>query len=74
MALLIASFVIALFIYFAFYYEKDKKAMEQRGKTRPRRNSEDFIIFPFFEEHRGGSQGEDPEHSDETHDILDDNH
>ena len=72
MALLIACFVIALFIYFAFYYEKDKKAMEQRGKTRVRRNGEDFIIFPFFEENRGGDENKMPDSSEEPDDIYED--
>ena len=70
MALLIACFVIALFIYFAFYYEKDKKAMEQRGKARARRNGEDYIIFPFFEDHHNGSQDDMSGASEDVDDIL----
>ena len=72
MALLIACFVIALFVYFAFYYEKDKKAMEQRGKARPTRNGEDFIIFPFFEDHHDGSQGDISDFSEEIDDYYED--
>ena len=72
MALLIACFVIALFIYFAFYYEKDKKAMERRGKARPRRKGEDFIIFPLFEDHHDGSQDEMSEPLEEVDDYYED--
>ena len=74
MALLIACFIIALFIYFAVYYEKDKKAMEQRGKTRPRRNGEDFIIFPFFEDHHDGSQEDMSGSSEEDDDVFYEDH
>jgi hypothetical protein len=74
MALLIACFVIALFIYFAIYYEKDKKAMEQRGKSKPRRNGEDFIILPFFEDHQDGSQEDLSDSSDEVDDIIHDDY
>ena len=53
MAYLLACFIIALIIYFGVYYEKDKKAREQRGKPRPGRHDEEFIIFPFFDEKPG---------------------
>jgi len=74
MALLITCFIIALFIYFAFYYEKDKKAMEQRRKTRTRRNGEDYIIFPFLEDNRDGSEKDISGTSEEFDDIFYEDH
>jgi hypothetical protein len=62
MAMLITAFIIALFIFFGVYYEKDKKIIEQRGKTRARIRNEDFIIFPFLDENRN-----DAPHTHEDH-------
>lgn len=72
MALLIACFIIALFIYFAFYYEKDKKAMEQRGKTRPGKQDEDHFIFPFLDEHQKTSLKNGPDSSGADDNIHED--
>ena len=63
MAYLIACFIIALIIYFGAYYEKDKKAMEQRGKTRPGKQDEDHFIFPFLDEHQKTPQINRPDSS-----------
>jgi hypothetical protein len=63
MAMLITAFIIALIIYFGVYYEKDKKIIEQRGKSNPRKSDEDFIIFPFLEENRNGSPKDGPDSS-----------
>ena len=56
MALLITCFILALFIYFVFYYEKDKKILEQRGKNKARGRCEDSFIFPFIDENQDAPQ------------------
>lgn len=74
MALLIACFIIALFIYFAFYYEKDKETMKQRSKNKGRRNEGDCFILPFFEENQNGPQEDMAGSSDEVDDIFSEDH
>lgn len=50
MTLIIVCFVIAVFIYFSFYYEKDKKRMSQRSKIKRTDTKEEYFIFPLFED------------------------